>query len=104
MKYSMQISLPAEERRDGEAQFNPFTIAELELKYPHIRWLDYFNALMPKDMKLSNDEVVVIVTPSYFERLAEVLEKTPKRTIANYFMWRFVVENVYRLNAVCIQT
>lgn len=43
---------------------------------------------MPKDMKLSPTEVVVIVTPVYFERLADVLEKTSKRTIANYFMWR----------------
>lgn len=85
--------MPAEERRDGEAQFNPFTIAELEVKYPHIRWTDYFHALMPEDMKLSPTEVVVIVTPVYFERLAEVLEKTSKRTIANYFMWRLVPSN-----------
>lgn len=80
--------MPAEERRDGEAQFNPFKVAELEIKYPHIRWMDYFNALMPTDMKITSDEIVVVVTPVYFDRLAEVLEKTSQRTIANYFMWR----------------
>lgn len=80
--------MPAEERRDGEAQFNPFTVAELEIKYPHIRWMDYFNALMPTDMKIKPDEIVVVVSPVYFDRLAEVLEKTPKRIVANYFMWR----------------
>ena len=80
--------MPAEERRDGEAQFNPFKVSELENKYPQIRWMDYFNALMPKDMKITQDEIVVVVSPAYFDRLTEVLEKTSNRTIANYFMWR----------------
>lgn len=80
--------MPAEERRDGEAQFNPFKVAELEIKYPHIRWMDYFNAIMPTDIKIALDEIVVVVTPVYIDRLAEVLEKTATRTIANYFMWR----------------
>lgn len=80
--------MPAEERRDGEAQFNPYKITELEVKYPQIRWMDYFSALMPTGMKIKPDEIVVVVTPPYFDRLAELLEKTPKRVIANYFMWR----------------
>lgn len=42
-------------------------------------------------MKLPPTEVVIVVTPSYFERLAEVLNSTSKRTIANYFMWRSVI-------------
>lgn len=80
--------MPAEERRDGEAQFNPYKITELEIKYPHIRWMDYFNALMPTDMEIKPDEIVVVVSPLYFDRLAEILISTPKRVLANYFMWR----------------
>ncbi|XP_031626240.1 neprilysin-2-like isoform X3 [Contarinia nasturtii] len=92
------ISLPQEERRDGEAQYNPFTIAQLETKYPHIRWTEYFNALMPKDMKLSQTETVVVVAPVYFERLAAILENTPKRTIANFFAWRSYIVSSNFLN------
>lgn len=43
---------------------------------------------MPDSIKLPNSEEVMVVSPTYFDRLADVLEKTPKRTIANYFMWR----------------
>lgn len=102
--FSLKISLPAEERRDGEAQFNPHTIAELETIYPHIRWTDYFSALMPKGMKLSSTEVVVVVTPVYFERLAFILQNTTKRTIANYFAWRsFIVSSNFLNDLVRIR-
>lgn len=96
--------MPAEERRDGEAQFNPYTIEELEIKYPHIRWMDYFIALMPKGMELSKTEVVLVVTPVYFERLASVLKNTTKRTIANYFAWRsFIVSSNFLNDQVRIR-
>lgn len=101
---NFQITLPAEERRDGEAQFNPHTIAQLETKYSYIKWMDYFTALMPKNMKLPYDEIVVVVTPIYFERLAEVLNNSTKRTIANYFAWRsFLVSSNFLNDQVRIR-
>lgn len=84
----LQISLHIEEIRDVEALFNPFKISELQIKYPYIRWLDYFSALLPVDVKITQDEKVIVATPSYFHRLAEVLQKTSNRTIANFFAWR----------------
>lgn len=87
-----------EERRNGEAQFNPYTIAELEVKYPHIRWTDYFDSIMPDNIQLPSNEVVVVVTPVYFERLASVLAVTSKRTISNYFIWRSLVVSTNFLN------
>lgn len=102
--FLLKISSPAEERRDGEAQFNPNTITELETKYPHIRWMDYFTALLPNGMRLSKDEVIVVVSPIYFERLASVLENTTKRTIANYFSWRsFIVSSNFLNDQVRIR-
>lgn len=80
--------MPEEELRDYGVLFNPFKISELQVKYPYIRWMDYFDALMPRDVQIGSDEVVIVHTPAYFDRLAEVLQKTPKRTIANYFAWR----------------
>lgn len=100
----MKISLPSEERRDGEAQFNPYTIAELETKYPHIKWMDYFTALMPKSIKLTQAEVIVVVAPIYFERLADIMANTSKRTIANYFAWRsFIVSSNFLNDQVRIR-
>ena len=80
--------MPAEELRNFEDQFNPFKVSELQIKYPYIEWMDYFDAMMPTDMKIRPDETVIVRTPKYFDRLAEVWQNTSKRTIANYFVWR----------------
>lgn len=42
-------------------------------------------------MAVTENEVIVVITPVYFERLGAVLEATPKRTIANYLMWRSIL-------------
>ncbi|CAL1548798.1 unnamed protein product [Lymnaea stagnalis] len=36
-------------------------------------------------------EVVINQSPLYFQRLMGLLEKTPKRTVANYLVWRLIV-------------
>lgn len=82
--------MPDEDIRDFESKFNPFQISELEIKYPYIQWLDYFNALMPNDMPITPDEIVIVFKPAYFDHLAVILPKTSKRTIANYFAWQYV--------------
>lgn len=77
-----------EERRNGEAQYNPSTISELGTKYPHVDWIRYFKAIMPVDMQLPESEIITVSSPDYFKRLAGVLAVTSKRTIANFFVWR----------------
>lgn len=52
--------------------------------------MDYFKALMPLDIEITPDEVVIVTTPAYFYRLAGVLQNTSKRTISNFFAWRLV--------------
>lgn len=51
-------------------------------------WLEYINALLPADLTIDENEVIIVSVPSFFENLGKLLEKTPKRTIANYLMWR----------------
>lgn len=46
---------------------------------------------MPNDLQVTEKEVIVVITPIYFERLKSILESTPKRTIANFLMWRSVL-------------
>lgn len=86
--FCVQISLANEERRNGEAQYNPSAISELGVKYPHINWIKYFKAIMPDDLQLPESEIITVSSPDYFKRLAGVLAVTSKRTIANFFVWR----------------
>lgn len=68
--------------------YNPHSVKELQGNYSYINWLDYINALLPKDLSINDNEIVIVSVPSFFEALGPLLETTPKRTIANYMMWR----------------
>lgn len=85
---NFQISLPSEKRRNNTALYNPHSVKELQGNYSYINWLDYINALLPKDLSINDNEIVIVSVPSFFEALGPLLETTPKRTIANYMMWR----------------
>lgn len=45
---------------------------------------------MPTGMTVNESETVIADVPNYLINLGKVLIDTPKRTIANYFMWRLV--------------
>ncbi|XP_055296722.1 neprilysin-2-like [Sitodiplosis mosellana] len=82
------ISLPSEARRNFTALYNPYTLKQVQQKYPFIQWVKYINALLPSPLSVDENEVIVINVPSYFNSLGQLLQDTPKRIIANYMMWR----------------
>ncbi|CAO1406059.1 unnamed protein product [Diamesa serratosioi] len=95
------ISLPNEKRRNATALYNPMTIKDLQIKYPYNQWLEYFNVILPEKIQLKEDEIIIVSVISFFDELGKLLEKTPKRTMANYIMWRitgfssyFLTENI----------
>ncbi|CAH1722964.1 unnamed protein product [Chironomus riparius] len=91
------ISLPNEKRRNATALYNPITIRDLQIKYPYNDWLDYFNAILPPVSQVTEDEVIIISVISFFDELGPLLAKTPKRTLANYVMWRITGFSSYFL-------
>ncbi|XP_070498436.1 neprilysin-2-like [Chironomus tepperi] len=88
------ISLTNDKRRDADSFYNPITIKELNVKHPYLDWLAYFNNLLPQDAQVTDDEVILIYVPSFFDQFGTVIEKTPKRTIANYLAWRMTQYSV----------
>ena len=73
--------MPNEKRRNATALYNPMTIKQLQVKYPYVQWLDYFNAILPKEVQVTDDEVIVVSVISFFDELGKLLEKTPKRLV-----------------------
>lgn len=49
-------------------------------------------------MSVSDDDIVALGLLDYFDRLKVVFELTPKRTIANYLIWRSVLSASKYLN------
>lgn len=111
---SFQISLKPENRRNASALYNPFTIKELQKKYPYNHWVDnllffnkfsyilwtffshqltYFNEILPSVSQVTEDETIIVYDVPFFDQLDELLQKTPKRAIANYIMWRVAADS-----------
>lgn len=53
--------------------------------------------MLPEGTTVDENEIVIVSVPTFFEKLGSILESTPKRTIANYLMWRFVIANANAL-------
>ncbi|XP_008202440.2 neprilysin-2-like [Nasonia vitripennis] len=88
-----KISLPSEKRRDMSKLYNPTSVKELESKYPGIPWAEYANELLSPHAKVRGSEEVIVVVPSFLEAFAGLMNKTPKRVLANYAMWRVAGES-----------
>lgn len=91
-----QISLTREARRNDSALYNPYTIAELQIFYPYLNWLDYINAFLPAGTAVTTNETVINFVPEFFKQLDDILRTTStstraKRTLANYLLWRAVL-------------
>lgn len=52
--------------------------------------MDFINGMLPNGLSVDENEVVTNSAPKFFEKLGNVLASTPKRTIANYILWRIV--------------
>ena len=85
-----QISMPNEDRRNYTALYNTMPLAELQQRYPYMQWLEYIRNLMHTSMQINENDVVINMEPSFFEKFGEILAATPKRVIANYLMQRVV--------------
>lgn len=82
------ISLPNEKRRNATLLYNPYTLKELQVLFSYVPWVEYINTILPKSVRVDENEIVIVYVPSYFQNLEVLLKSTPKRVLANYVMWR----------------
>lgn len=102
------ITMRAEDRRDNEALYNRMTIAEMGQNFTEpqptdtiqFNWYDYISGIMGLDdinVTITDSEPVVVRAVPYFQKFFNVLQKYPKRTIANYIVWSIMKNRVNNL-------
>lgn len=74
------------------------TVNELQKKYSYIPWLTYINDKFSPYKVLKSNDTIILIGPKYFEKLNNVLTKTPKRVLANFVYWRVVLESISTLS------
>ena len=71
--------MPLNEEDDFNIEFSSLYIKELQDDYPYVQWLDYIKAILPKDVKVDKNEIIILNEPEFFDQLGKLLEETPKR-------------------------
>lgn len=88
--------MPAEDRRDADKIYNPLTVEEIQTRWniAGLNWLTYFNSLLPVEAQLESDDRIIVGDIEFFNQIGELLENTPKRTLANYIGWRQIASSI----------
>ncbi|XP_064611411.1 neprilysin-like isoform X2 [Liolophura sinensis] len=92
------ITIPQDQRRDSEALYNKMTVGELADNITGFDWRQYLNLLFNEaNMTIEDSEEVVVYAPQYLIGLMNILEETDNRTLANYLIWRIMMNRVNNL-------
>ncbi|KAL3861454.1 hypothetical protein ACJMK2_007488, partial [Sinanodonta woodiana] len=102
------ITIPPEERRDNNKLYNRMTIKDLLNNFTvrnasaaiQFNWLEYLQRIVDlgdNNVTLHENEYVVLMTPGYYTQLFNLLNKYSKRTIANYVVWRVMMNRLNNL-------
>jgi hypothetical protein len=62
--------------------YNAMTVHEMHSTFPTIPWLAYFNNILPEQVHITRDEVIIVAVPSFIKGLEKLIAQTPKRCVA----------------------
>ncbi|KAL5013750.1 hypothetical protein ScPMuIL_008020 [Solemya velum] len=92
------VTIPQDQRRDNEKLYNRMTIKELKTRIPEFNWLRYIQLMFAHvNITIEESEQIVVYAPEYLEKIVKVLQKTSNRTLANYLIWRIMMNRVTNL-------
>jgi putative endopeptidase len=81
-----RVSQTAVERRDDEANYNLYTVAQLNKKYIAINWTDYFVRI-----GLGNIAQVIVSQPAFIDGFLKLLEDRPVKAWQHYLIARTII-------------
>lgn len=88
--FQFKIALTSEQRRNLSTLYNPYTISQLDTTFPYMNWHNFISGILMRN-DITRNENVIVLDYHYVRRLGIILQKTSKRTLANYFGWRLVL-------------
>ncbi|KAJ1528614.1 hypothetical protein ONE63_007013 [Megalurothrips usitatus] len=90
-----QIVASSEERRNVSQLYRQLSLRELCDTVPGVDWRRYLAVVLGRSVP--DEEPVVIFALRYMSDLVGLVEKVPKRVVADYLLWRFVRHRVNSL-------
>lgn len=91
-----RITSSSEERTNVSLLYKRMTLFELHQQIPEIDWTRYLITVLDRPVNVS--ETVVMFATNFMRELVKLLDRTDKRTTANYLFWRFVRHRINNLD------
>jgi endothelin-converting enzyme len=89
------ISWNNEQLSDPIATYNPTSFDKLQSYSKVVPWKSLFEKLMKRNnVQLPLPEIIVVITPSYFEKLDSILQATSPDVINYYVLWHAILEHM----------
>uniref|UniRef100_A0A336JZW6 CSON009745 protein n=1 Tax=Culicoides sonorensis TaxID=179676 RepID=A0A336JZW6_CULSO len=85
-----KISMSRSDRRNLTIILNRITIEEMQKRFNYTDWLNYINGLLPTGLVVDKNELISVTSVIFLTKLEDLLKRTPRRTIANYYVWRII--------------
>eukprot|EP00794_Sanderia_malayensis_P007305 gene7305-8121_t len=96
-KQLAEISVRDDDKTD--TWFHSMTIEELAKAVPDFPWLQYINEVFDKRTKIKKTETIIVPTLKYLKKMMSVVNKTPKKVLANYIVWSIIQDEVPYLSS-----
>lgn len=94
MFYFFQIHRPKFDFQNVQASYNPFALNVFQQKYNYFNWIDFLTTQLPFGTTIKHDETIVVLTPDFFTDLGLLLNRSNRRTIINYLIWRVINDSI----------
>jgi len=91
-----EMSLPAEEKINKTAFYNPMALGEVQKLYPEFPWIKHISESL--GVTVDENEVVNVPVPKYITDFQSYISTIPTRAQANYIVWRIVQSAMPYLN------
>lgn len=83
------VSLPEADRHDTSAIYRKLTLRELQREIPQLKWRVYLQQFIHSP--ITEEEPIVAYAMPYFVQMGRIFERTDRRTLYNYIIWRLVM-------------
>lgn len=90
-----EIVASSDERRNVSQLYRRLSVRELHASVPAIDWHRYLAAVLGRPVR--DEDPVVVFALRYMGDLAALVDKVPRRVVADYLLWRFVRHRVNSL-------
>ncbi|KAF5307511.1 hypothetical protein FQR65_LT06866 [Abscondita terminalis] len=67
--------------------FSVYTVGRYQQKYGALDWIQFLNNLTEPVLKVKRNDTVIFPSPLTLKSWIDLIQRTPKRIQANYFMW-----------------